>query len=67
MTGAGQRVASFIAKPFTDYIADDYASVVAVNLTGFFTLTQRAIAEMLKRSGGAYRAPGVIMFEVALP
>ena len=42
----------FIAKPFTDYTADDYASVVAVNLTGFFTLTQRAIAEMLKRSGG---------------
>jgi NAD(P)-dependent dehydrogenase (short-subunit alcohol dehydrogenase family) len=38
----------FIAKPFTDYTADDYASVVAVNLTGFFTLTQRAIAEMLK-------------------
>jgi short chain dehydrogenase/RibD C-terminal domain len=29
----------FIAKPFTDYTADDYASVVAVNLTGFFTLT----------------------------
>jgi NAD(P)-dependent dehydrogenase (short-subunit alcohol dehydrogenase family) len=42
----------FIAKPFTDYTADDYASVVAVNLTGFFALPQRAIAEMLKRSGG---------------
>jgi NAD(P)-dependent dehydrogenase (short-subunit alcohol dehydrogenase family) len=42
----------FIAKPFTYYTADEYASVVAVNLTGFFTLTQRAIAEMLKRSGG---------------
>ena len=27
----------FIAKPFTGYTADDYASVVAVNLTGFFT------------------------------
>jgi NAD(P)-dependent dehydrogenase (short-subunit alcohol dehydrogenase family) len=25
----------FIAKPFTDYTADNYASVVAVNLTGF--------------------------------
>ena len=39
----------FISKPFTDYTADDYATVVGVNLTGFFTLTQRAIAEMLKR------------------
>ena len=42
----------FIAKPFTDYTAEDYASVVGVNLTGFFLLTQRAIAEMLKRNFG---------------
>ena len=42
----------FISKPFTDYTAEDYASVVGVNLTGFFMLTQRAIAEMLKRNGG---------------
>ncbi len=42
----------FIAKPFTDYTADDYATVVGVNLTGFFTLTQRVVAEMLKGGGG---------------
>jgi NAD(P)-dependent dehydrogenase (short-subunit alcohol dehydrogenase family) len=42
----------FIAKPFTDYTAGDYAAVVGVNLTGFFRLTQRAIAEMLKRGSG---------------
>jgi NAD(P)-dependent dehydrogenase (short-subunit alcohol dehydrogenase family) len=42
----------FISKPFTDYTADDYATVVGVNLTGFFTLTQRAIAEMLKQGSG---------------
>jgi len=42
----------FISKPFTDYTAEDYASVVGVNLTGFFILTQRAIAEMLKRNSG---------------
>ena len=42
----------FIAKPFTDYTADDYALMVGVNLTGFFWLTQRAIAEMLKRGSG---------------
>src|SRR6478672_4289427 len=42
----------FISKPFTDYTADDYAAVVGANLTGFFTLTQRAIAEMLKRGSG---------------
>jgi NAD(P)-dependent dehydrogenase (short-subunit alcohol dehydrogenase family) len=42
----------FISKPFTDYTAGDYAAVVGVNLTGFFWLTQRAIAEMLKRGRG---------------
>ena len=42
----------FISKPFTDYTDDDYATMVGVNLTGFFRLTQRAIAEMLKTGGG---------------
>jgi len=42
----------FISKPFTDYTADDYTLMAGVNLTGFFWLTQRAIAEMLKRGSG---------------
>jgi NAD(P)-dependent dehydrogenase (short-subunit alcohol dehydrogenase family) len=33
----------FLSKPFTEYTAADYATVVGVNLTGFFYLTQRAI------------------------
>jgi NAD(P)-dependent dehydrogenase (short-subunit alcohol dehydrogenase family) len=42
----------FVGKPFTDYTADDYALVTGVNLAGFVWLTQRVIAEMLKRGGG---------------
>jgi len=42
----------FVGKPFTDYTADDYAFVTGVNLAGFLWLTQRAIAEMLKRGSG---------------
>jgi NAD(P)-dependent dehydrogenase (short-subunit alcohol dehydrogenase family) len=42
----------YISKPFTDYNAADYATVVGVNLTGFFWLTRRAIAEMVRRYGG---------------
>ena len=42
----------YIGKPFTDYTAADYATVVGVNLTGFFTMTQRVIPELLKNSGG---------------
>jgi len=42
----------YLSKPFTDYTAADYATIVGVNLTGFFWLTQRAIAEMVSRYGG---------------
>ena len=42
----------YLAKPFTEYTADDYATIVAVNLTGFFHLTQRVVVEMLKGGGG---------------
>ena len=42
----------FIGKPFTDYTIDDYQLVVRVNLTGFFLVTQRVVAAMLKGGGG---------------
>jgi len=42
----------YIGKAFTDYSSADYARMIAVNLTGFFTMTQRVIPEMLKNSGG---------------
>ena len=42
----------YLSKPFTDYTAADYARAVGVNLTRFFWLTQRAIAEMATRYGG---------------
>src|SRR5712672_4333853 len=42
----------FAAKPFTQYTEADYAALVGVNLTGFFHITQLAIAEMEKRHSG---------------
>jgi NAD(P)-dependent dehydrogenase (short-subunit alcohol dehydrogenase family) len=42
----------FVAKPFTQYTAADYTAVVGVNLTGFFHITQLAIAEMEKQRSG---------------
>lgn len=42
----------FIAKPFTQYTAQDYADVVQVNINGFFHITQLAIAEMEKQGSG---------------
>ena len=46
------NVGVYISKPFTDYTAADYARAVGVDLTGFFWVTQRAIAEMARRYGG---------------
>lgn len=42
----------FIAKPFTDYTIDDFNSKIATNVAGFFHITQRAAAEMLKQGSG---------------
>ena len=42
----------FISKPFTQYSADDYNAMISVNLSGFFYITQMAIAEMEKRRSG---------------
>jgi NAD(P)-dependent dehydrogenase (short-subunit alcohol dehydrogenase family) len=42
----------FIAKPFHEYTADDYATLNGVNLDGFFRITQLAIEQMLAQGGG---------------
>ncbi|KQX81868.1 MULTISPECIES: SDR family NAD(P)-dependent oxidoreductase [unclassified Streptomyces] len=42
----------FVAKPFTDYTQDDYATVTGVNLAGFFHLTRLAVERMLAQGGG---------------
>jgi NAD(P)-dependent dehydrogenase (short-subunit alcohol dehydrogenase family) len=42
----------YIGKPFTEYTFDEYEAITAVNLTGFFLITQLAIAEMVARGSG---------------
>jgi len=42
----------FIAKPFTDYTAEDFAAKIATNLAGFFHVTQRVVAEMVEQGSG---------------
>ena len=42
----------FIAKPFHEYSEQDFNAKVSTNLAGFFHITQRAIAEMLKTGHG---------------
>jgi NAD(P)-dependent dehydrogenase (short-subunit alcohol dehydrogenase family) len=42
----------YIGKPFTDYTLADYQAIVAVNLTGFFHITQHAVRQMVAQGGG---------------
>ena len=42
----------FIAKPFTEYTESDFASMLSVNLAGFFHVSQRAVRQMLAQGGG---------------
>lgn len=42
----------FIAKPFTDYTADDFHTKLATNVAGFFFITQRVAAEMVRQGSG---------------
>ncbi len=42
----------FTAKPFTAFTSEEYAQNLAVNLNGFFHITQLAIGEMEKQGSG---------------
>lgn len=42
----------FISKPFTQYTAADLAAILGVNVTGFFHITQIAMAQMEKQGSG---------------
>lgn len=42
----------YIGKPFTEYTTDDYAAITAVNLTGFFHMSQLAIEQMVEQGNG---------------
>jgi NAD(P)-dependent dehydrogenase (short-subunit alcohol dehydrogenase family) len=42
----------FIGKPFTDCTLAEYTAVTAVNLSGFFHITQRAMRQMVDQRAG---------------
>ncbi|WP_457588246.1 SDR family NAD(P)-dependent oxidoreductase [Ensifer canadensis] len=42
----------FLSKPFTEFTQADYDDNLGVNVAGFFHITQRAAAQMLKQGSG---------------
>jgi len=44
----------YFAKPFTDWTADDFKSLVSTNIAGFLHVTQRSVKHMLaQKTGGS--------------
>src|SRR6185503_6044007 len=44
----------FFTKPFTDYTAEDFQSLVSTNLEGFLYITQLTVKQMLaQKTGGS--------------
>ncbi|GGT03452.1 SDR family NAD(P)-dependent oxidoreductase [Streptomyces chromofuscus] len=44
----------FVSKPFHEYTQADYDAVTGVNTSGFFRISQLAIAQMLRQGGGGH-------------
>lgn len=42
----------FLTKPFTEFTIADFDALIAINLHGFFYVTQRVVQEMLKQKSG---------------
>jgi NAD(P)-dependent dehydrogenase (short-subunit alcohol dehydrogenase family) len=42
----------FLAKPFTDYTAEEFRGLVSTNLEGFIFITQLAVKQMLSQGSG---------------
>jgi NAD(P)-dependent dehydrogenase (short-subunit alcohol dehydrogenase family) len=42
----------YIGKPFSDYTLDDYTAMTAVNLKGFFLITQSVLEHMVTQGAG---------------
>lgn len=42
----------FIEKPFTSYTVEDFMAITAVNLAGFFYITQRVLPHMVAQGSG---------------
>lgn len=43
---------AFLPRPFADYSGEEFQTILAVNLGGFFHATQRAARQMLKQGSG---------------
>ena len=43
---------AFLPKPFTEYTDSEFTTLLQVNLGGFFHISQKATAEMLRRGSG---------------
>jgi NAD(P)-dependent dehydrogenase (short-subunit alcohol dehydrogenase family) len=42
----------YVSKPFTEYTPEDFDTMIATNVAGYFFITQQVVAQMRKRKSG---------------
>jgi NAD(P)-dependent dehydrogenase (short-subunit alcohol dehydrogenase family) len=42
----------YVSKPFIDYTPEDFSTMIATNVAGYFFMTQQAVAQMRKQRSG---------------
>jgi len=42
----------YLSKPFTEYTPEDFERMISTNVTGYFFVTQRVVAQMRKQKSG---------------
>jgi NAD(P)-dependent dehydrogenase (short-subunit alcohol dehydrogenase family) len=45
-------VGIYVAKPFTEYTKEDFDTMIATNIGGYFFITQQVVAQMRKQKSG---------------
>ena len=42
----------YVSKPFTEYTPEDFETMIAINVAGYFFITQQVVAQMRKQKSG---------------
>jgi NAD(P)-dependent dehydrogenase (short-subunit alcohol dehydrogenase family) len=56
----------YVAKPFTEYTPEDFELMIAINVRGYFFITQQVVAQMRKQKSGHIVSISTVLTEQPL-
>jgi NAD(P)-dependent dehydrogenase (short-subunit alcohol dehydrogenase family) len=60
------NVGIYMAKPLTEYTPEDFEKMITTNIAGYFYVTQRAVAQMVKQKSGHIVSIASVLTDQAL-